>query len=143
MAHYHQSPDYALDQTDTHIAIDEFLTFLDNYPYSGFADSAVTHLSEMREKLALKNFKAARMYQKMNFYDPAILYYDHVLENYPQSSYSAEALYRKGECLIKLEKYLEARDSFLLYIEEYKDHKYYDDAVAKLREIEDLPKVER
>ena len=143
MCHYFQSPGYALDQTDTFIAIEEFSNFLDNYPGSEFEDSVVIYLKDMRDKVAQKTFSTARLYQKLNYFDPAIMYYDRVLEDSPDSPFVPEALFRKGECYIKLEKYIQAREAFLEYIEKYKDQKYYEKATSALRRLEDMPQAEK
>ena len=143
MCHYFQSPGFALDQTDTIIAIEEFLNFLDNYPLSDLADSVSANLIELRNKLAKKSFNTARLYQKMNRTEPAIVYYNKVIDNYTDSPYAAESLYRKGECFKKLGKFSQAADALLEFVDNNKDHKYYEKAVAMLREMEDMPKAEK
>ena len=143
MSHYHQSPNYYLDQTDTYIAIEEFLNFLDKYAISEFSDSANFYLKEMRNKLARKTFKAGELYQKLNEYDPAVLYYDRVLDDYADSPFSEEALYHKGECLISLKKDIRARDAFLEYIDKYENGKFHKDATNKLRILEDKPQAKK
>ena len=143
MSHYYQSPGYALDQTDTFIAIEEFLNFLDNYPLSDYTDSVSLNLKAMRDKLARKAFSTARLYQKMHQSEPALIYYNKVLNDYTDSPFAAEALYRKGECYIKLGKYELARDALLEFTDNNKDHKYYEKATLILREMEDMPKAEK
>lgn len=143
MCHYYQSPKYSLDQTDTYIAIDEFLNFIDNFPASEYQDSAVIYLKELRNKLARKALANGRLYQGLNKYESAIVYYDMLLDRYPESPYAADALYRKGECLLVLEKYMEAREVFLEYLDRYQDHKFHDKTISILRDLENMPKAEK
>ncbi|MCP4634055.1 MAG: outer membrane protein assembly factor BamD [candidate division Zixibacteria bacterium] len=143
LCHYHQSPHYALDQMDTYIAIDEFYTFLDDYPKSELEDSVSMYLNEMRNKLAKKSFRTAKMYQGFNLFDPAILYYNKILKEYSDSQFSSEALFRRSECHFKLDKPLEAREDLLEYIDRYKGEKYYNKATKRLREIEDNTRTEK
>ncbi|MBD3234654.1 MAG: outer membrane protein assembly factor BamD [candidate division Zixibacteria bacterium] len=142
MSHYHQSPGYELDQSETRLAIDEFLNFLDGYPLSEHADSASVKLTEMRNKLAKKTFKTGRLYQKLNQFDPAILYYNRLITEYPESPYVEESVFRKGECYLKLEKDIKAREAFLEYLNRFENGKYHGDVVDHLRDLEDKPKAE-
>ncbi|MBD3169203.1 MAG: outer membrane protein assembly factor BamD [candidate division Zixibacteria bacterium] len=142
MCHYHQSPHFALDQTDTEIAIENFMTFLDYYPFSEHADSANVYLTEMRDKLAKKAFRTARLYQKLKRFEPAVIYYDKVIDLYPESPYVPESVYRKAECYLELEQYEDARQALFEFIDTFKDHEFYKEATEKLRKLEDLPRAE-
>jgi len=142
MSHYHQSPNYSLDQTDTYIAIDEFLNFVDTYSASELYDSASIYLGELRNKLAKKDFKTARLYQKMKRFDPAITYYSKQLEDYPDSPFSEESTFRVGECYLKIEKDVKAREAFLKYLDNFENGRFHENVVKILRELEDKPKAE-
>ncbi len=142
MSHYHQSPSYPLDQTETYMAINGLISFLDTYPNSGYADSASVHLQELRNKLSHKLFSTGRLYQKMGYYDPAIMYYNKLLEDYPNSPFAEESVFRAGECYLKLEKYIPAREKLLSYVDSYKNGKFHKKAVSLLRKIEDIKKAE-
>jgi len=112
------------------------------YPSSGYADSASVHLQELRNKLSHKLFSTGRLYQKMGYYDPATMYYNKLLEDYPNSPFAEESVFRAGECYLKLEKYIPAREKLLSYVDSYKDGKFHKKAVSLLRKIEDIKKAE-
>lgn len=92
MSYYNLSPRYRIDQTYTRKAIEKFRLFISRYPDTQEADQAAQYLTEMRSKLAKKHFYAAEMYMRTDQYEAAIIYYDLVINDFPESSWAERAL---------------------------------------------------
>lgn len=105
---YKESAIYERDQTETREAIREFSNFLDNFPKSTFVDSAQYYMNECLDKLAKKEFMAARFYEKVDQYDAAITYYRLIIKNYPESKYNTECRLGLAQNLIKTNRMSEA-----------------------------------
>ncbi|MBD3316801.1 MAG: outer membrane protein assembly factor BamD [Chitinivibrionales bacterium] len=107
---YIESRIYERDQTETRQAIRRLRGFLEARPDSPFADSARIYLQESREKLAKKDFMAARFYEKIEKNESAIVYYKVFLEEHPTSKFVPEAKLSLAKALVKVSRPEEARD---------------------------------
>ncbi len=92
---YLDSPDARLDQTSTLRGISEFQNFLEYYPQSEKAPEAQDLMFKLQEKLAYKEFLAARLYYNMglymgNNYEACVVTAREALKNYPFSAYAEE-----------------------------------------------------
>ena len=117
MCYYGLSPAYNLDQTYTRYAINEFQNFIEIYPKSKLVSDAERKLDELKTKLAYKALKSADLYFTMDNYKSALVYYNNVLDEYPETKYADDALYGKIQVLIKKKRYEEASSS----IEKFED----------------------
>ncbi len=140
---YELSPGYALDQKYTISAINEFQKFLESYPVSDLKPDVEKKLAECRLKLAKKEFKNAELYRKRAFYDSAIIYYDEVINNFYDTVYAEEALYRKGFCLLKTDKFESAQQLFELFMVKYPESRIADSVKNYLIEIQEKMSVQR
>ncbi|MEQ9090429.1 MAG: outer membrane protein assembly factor BamD [Balneola sp.] len=89
---YHQSPRYRLDQSATRRAIEEFQLFNSRYPDSRFVTESADKINELREKLARKYYESAQFYSRTDQYKAATIYYDLVIDRYPESKWAETAL---------------------------------------------------
>lgn len=93
---YLSSPDARLDQTSTIKAIQEFQNFLELYPQSEKAPEAQQYMFELQEKLAYKEFLAARLYFNLglyarnNYYESCVVTAEEALKSYPFSAFAEE-----------------------------------------------------
>jgi outer membrane protein assembly factor BamD len=99
-SYYHLSPRYRLDQTYTRQAIEQFRLFTSRYPNSEKADEAAEIITELREKLARKQFSAAEHYMRTNRYNAAAIYYDIVIDQYPETQWAERSVARQIEAYI-------------------------------------------
>ena len=106
-----QSPRVQLDQDDTRKAIDAFQSFIDYYPASPLVSKAEQEITNLRNKLALKNLEIAQLYTTMGYYKAAIVYYDVILDEYHDSDVADKASIGKVKVLIKRHKDAEARSA--------------------------------
>lgn len=87
-----RSPRYELDQTDTERAARELQLFIDRYPESEHVGTAASEITELREKLALKAFESAKLYERREIYQAAAVSFAGVFDEYPDTSWADDAL---------------------------------------------------
>jgi outer membrane protein assembly factor BamD len=95
LSYYKQSPRFKLDQTNSRKAIEKFRIYLDRFPDTQRADDAGKYLTEMRSKLAHKNYESAELYMRLDNYDSAIVYYSLTVSLFPESSWAERALVKE------------------------------------------------
>jgi len=125
--YYELSPDFTLDQQYTKKAVEEFQVFIDFFPLNLKVADAEVKIKELNDKLARKEFEAARIYDKMEYYSAAFKYYDNVMEVYHDTQYAPLALYNKINLLIDRDKVSEALVESQKFIQKYPDHKNFND----------------
>ena len=138
LSYYNLSPSFGLDQDYTFKAIQHFQRFLEDFPGSPHRPNVEKYLGETRKKLAKKEYNSGNLYRKLDFYTAAIVYFDSVLNNYYDTDYAEKAMYWKGVCLSKLDRYVEAKEVLQYYIVRYpngdmteKAREQLDEAVEK------------
>lgn len=76
------SNSYQRDQSQTHQALDQLQMFIEDYPISERAAEAEGIITDLRIKLARKDYEAGRMYLKLEEYESALIYFRSVLNQY-------------------------------------------------------------
>lgn len=106
MSNYEMSEVFTLDQHITYDGIQKFEAFLTAYPESQYKEEANKNLRELKEKIEMKAFESAKLYNKIGEYsrdyNAAIVALDNFLLDYPGSVYKSEALYYKFDSAYKL-----------------------------------------
>ncbi len=123
MCHYEQSPRYSRDPDETFRAIDEFTEFLNRYPQSPLIPDARDRLNQMYEKLARKLFKNGELYLKLDDYEPALLYFDMIRDNYSGTEWAKYALFYSGVAQMKSGRESDALQTFQDFVMAFPDHK--------------------
>ena len=100
LSYYNLSPRYRLDQSYTYQAIENFRLLLSRFPNSEYADEAAGYISELRGKLAHKSYNAGEFYKRTNRFEAAAVYFDIVIDNYPETSWAELALVDQMESYI-------------------------------------------
>jgi len=126
MCYYNLSPAYNLDQTYTYYAIGGLLDFLELYPKDPNVTDAENKIKELRNKLALKDYKTGQLYYDLENYRSAIVYYDNVLDIYFDSDYADDALYMKIMCLVNRKKYDNARSEIDRFSKKFATSEYLE-----------------
>lgn len=108
MSLYKQSPRYRLDQRATRKAIEEFQLFNSRYPNSDLVLESAERIDELRAKLARKYFESAEFYSRTDQYSAAAIYYDLVIDRYPESKWAEISL------LNKISTYVDYADNSVL-----------------------------
>ncbi len=101
-----ESPKYSLDQTNTREAINELQAFANRFPNSERLDKVNDLIDKLRAKLEKKNYEQAKLYFKMEDYRAAIVSFNNLLKNYPDTEYREESLFKILEA-----KYIYAKNS--------------------------------
>jgi outer membrane protein assembly factor BamD len=129
--YYSLSPNYALEQKYSKKAIQEFQTFIDFFPLDEKVAEAESKIAELNEKLAKKEFESARIYDKMEYSNAALFYYDNVIQIYHDTKYAPLAHYNKILLLVSKNKINDALEAAKLFIQNYQNNSKAE-AVKKL-----------
>ena len=130
--YYELSPNYSLDQRYTKKAIEEFQVFIDVFPLNQKVTEAENKIKELNDKLAKKDFETARIYEKLEYYTAAIMYYDDVMEVYHDTQYAPLASYNKINLLVGREKNYDALTEANKFLEKYPNDPNFKD-VEKIK----------
>jgi outer membrane protein assembly factor BamD len=138
MSHFGMSNVHYLDQSDTYKAIEYMQLYLQRYPGGKYSADAEKHIADMRLKLALKAFRLADLYYRMENYKSAVVAFKNVLADHPQSPYREEAAFKlfKSAYLYALqsvkekqaERYEMAETYYLRYRDRYGEGKFRREA---------------
>lgn len=131
--YYGLSPNYNLDQVYTKKAITEYQAFIDFFPLNERVHEAEQKINELNNKLALKNFTIAKIYEKMDYYTASMKYYDFVVETYHDTEYAPKALFRKIMLLMEREREDEALTNMKKFILLFPDDEEAE-SIRQLRE---------
>ena len=129
--YYQLSPHFSLDQKYTEKAIEEFQAFIDFFPSNEKVAEAEKKINELNDKLAHKAFESAKIYEKMEYYSAALIYYDNVLEVYHDTPYAPMAMYNKIKLLIDRDRNKEALAEASKFIQRYPND-------SRFQEIQEL-----
>lgn len=145
---YTDSPDYNLDQTSTHSAINELQSFINAYPNSARVEEANGYINELRQKLEKKAFEIAKIYYKTLKYKAAGIAFDNMLDDYPDTKYREEAmmysLRSKYELAVNFSRFEKkelrlqnALTQYRLFTRAFPESKFTDEASKINKKVED------
>lgn len=103
-SYYNSSLTYDRDQRETRYAVDVFRSFSSIYATDSLAGIARARVAELQGKLAQKDYMTGELYMKMEDYKAAMVYYDRVIEQYPDTEYARLAAGRKKTAQFELDK---------------------------------------
>lgn len=130
-SYYKGSLPYDRDQKETKYAIDQFRAFLQYYPQDSLSVTARERLVELRSRLAKKDFMVAEQYMDLDDYRAALLYFDRVIAEYPDTDYYEQATIGKIRALGELKRTNEALET----IDKFKAER---PASARINQIQQL-----
>jgi outer membrane protein assembly factor BamD len=110
---------YDRDQTDTKYAIDQYDGFMSLYPSDTLVAEARSRKMALRSKLAHKEYSIAEQYASFEDYKAALLYYERVIELYPDTEYFQPATLGKSRALSELDRPDEALKVINHFIDEH------------------------
>lgn len=149
------SPDARLDQEVTRNAIEAFQLFVELYPESPYAAQAYEEMSQLYDKLALKELKSAELYYNLgtylgNNYLSCEIVCKNALKNYPSNKYQEDfswlILQAKYQQLVnsidekKLERARDTQDEYYNFVTEYPDSKHRKEAEKMMVYIRKITK---
>ncbi len=130
---YKLSPVIDLDQSFTHKAIEAFQLFANTYPESEKIEECNQLMDEMRKKLEVKSYRAAKLYYDMRDYKSAAKALNNMLLDFPETDEREEVNF-----LILKSNFLYAENS----IEEKQEERYNSTVAAYLSFIEKFAESE-
>jgi outer membrane protein assembly factor BamD len=152
--YYLNSPEYALDQTDTYTAIREFSFFLKQYPKSEHIPDCNEYIDKLRGKLEMKSYATCIQYFRLSDYKASIA--DIIVHNkeYPANNHKEElalttikAYYQLGLLSVdtkKAERMKLAMDNYIKFVDTYPKSEFlteaqtiYDSASKIKKQLED------
>lgn len=150
--YYEISPRYRLDQSYTRQAIEKFRLYNSRYPDSERTQQASEYISDLRSKLAHKRYASADLYMRMQEYEAAIIYYDLVIEDFPDTQWAEQALSdeinayniyaSRSVTERQRERYQQAVETYETYVQLFPNgpnrsraENYVDEARAALEEL--------
>lgn len=92
LTYYERSPEFELDQSDTERAVQVFNLFVDRYPDHALAPRAEEYITELRSKMAHKQYETAQLYERRELYEAAAFYFETVFDQYPDTRWADDAL---------------------------------------------------
>ncbi|MFH1640911.1 MAG: outer membrane protein assembly factor BamD [Candidatus Omnitrophota bacterium] len=87
-----RGPDY--DRGSAKEAKQKFEEFIEEHPDAALSRDAEKNIEQLKEKEAEGNYNIGRFYEKQKEYKAAKVYYNDVINNYPESHWAAKALER-------------------------------------------------
>lgn len=140
LCNYYNSPNYSLDQTETSRAMEDLQIFVNTYPQSMYADSCTQMIEKLREKMEKKAFEIAHLYFHTENYKSAIIAFEDLLNQYPDSRnreeiqfYVVKSKYLLAENSIlskKKERYEDFTNSYVKFVDSFSTSVYLKDLEA-------------
>lgn len=118
-SYYRLSPNYQLDQRYTNKSIEEFQAFIDFFPTDQRVPEAEQKIKELNNKLAEKEFHTAEIYEKMEYYEAAIFYYNIVTDTYHDSKFAPAAQFNKIRTLVQIKENKTALKEIASFLQRY------------------------
>ena len=147
---YLDAPDARLDQDITKKAIEAYTLFVELYPENPYAEQAYREMSELYDKLALKELRSAELYYNLgtylgNNYQSCEIVSKNALKNYPSNKYQEDfnwlifqSKYQQMANSIdelKAERARDAQDEYYNFITEYPNSKHRKEAERMFQQI--------
>ena len=115
LCYYQLSPPYDRDQDYTQKGISSFQEFLTLYPDDSLSLDANQKIQELRNKLAHSQYFTGEIYLKLSSPISALIYFDEVINNYPDTEYFERAFLAKIQTLYEIKHYEELKSLIPVY----------------------------
>ncbi len=135
LSFYELSPKFDRDQEYTKKAIQAFQEFQYIYPDDSLSPEAGKKISELRNKLAYRDFFTAGLYRKLDSPHSALIYYNSVIKNYNDTEYYEPSFLGKVQVLVEMEKFDDAKSTIQLYKKNFPSGKYLKEIAELERSI--------
>ncbi|MFC1704301.1 outer membrane protein assembly factor BamD [Candidatus Omnitrophota bacterium] len=86
------SGDADYEQEKAQVAQEGFEEFIKDFPDAELSEKAREELATLRGKEAESNFKIAQFYERRRAYESAKIYYQHVVDNFPETEWAVKSL---------------------------------------------------
>lgn len=144
-SYYELSPRFSLDQEDTYKALDKLQAFVNAYPNTTYRSEANELVSELRQKIELKDIRVAKQYLLISDYKPAIEAFENFITDHPGSAFRKDAFFGQLDAAYQLainsvprlvnERLIEAKVYYNSFAKYYKETELKADADEILKDI--------
>ncbi len=121
------SPPSDRDQEYTKKAIQAFSEFQAVYAQDSLSTEATKNIVALRQKLAEREFNTAAIYRKLYSWKATLVYYDTLMEEFPDTEFYEPAFLGKIEMLTQLKRYDEAKALIDTYKRKFPSGKFLND----------------
>ena len=90
--YYKVSPQFERDQSQTETAIRQYRAFLQFFPNDSLSQTVQERIVDLRTRLAHRDYSVAQQYLDRGEYKAADLYFQRVIDRYPETIYYEQAL---------------------------------------------------
>lgn len=135
LCYYELSPPYDRDQDYTRKAIDAFNLFQRLFANDNMYADASNYITELRDKLGHREFFTAELYRKMNDPGASLVYYQAVIDDYPDTKYYEQSYFGKIEVLAQMKRRDEALGIIDLYKKLFADGRYLNEVKKTENEL--------
>jgi outer membrane protein assembly factor BamD len=115
MCYFELAPPADRDQDYTKKAISSFSEFQAIYPSDSLYEEAGKRINELRNRLAERELITAELYRNLYSNRSALIYYDVIIDDYPDTEHYETAFAGKIESLVALRRYDDAKSMIELY----------------------------
>ena len=136
LSYYDQIDEIGRDQAITYEALKTFRIIIERYPESVYSKSSSLKVELAFDHLAAKEMEIGRFYLKNSHYMAAINRFKVVVEEYPTTSHTPEALHRLVEAYLSLGLTNEATISGAILGHNFKSSFWYQDAYNILEGVD-------
>jgi outer membrane protein assembly factor BamD len=142
MCFYELSPTYDRDQEYTIQAINALTEFQVIYGTDSLAIICDGYIDELREKLGRRDYSIAFLYQKVYYYQSALIYYDSVIENFADTKYYEPAFFGKIEVLFLMKQNEECLSVIDAYQKNFPNGEFIDQVNDYEKQIKEFKSTE-
>ncbi len=136
MSFYQQIPSNSTrDLTAAYKAIEAFNVLLERFPKSEYAGKARESALEASRRIAEYESYVADFYFQRKHYISASYRYNALLQDFPNSGFEEEALFRLGVSYSNVRMFENAKDSFRRLIAKYPSSSYRSDSEGFLKNL--------
>jgi outer membrane protein assembly factor BamD len=138
---FEQAPEYTLDQANTKRTINELQNFINTHPKSNKVKDANEMIDDSRFKLELKDKYAAELYLKVSQYRAAAIYFEQIINKYPDSKFIDYYQYRILQSRYKYAKQsieTKQKERFTQVLEDYAYFKSINPKNVYQKDIESI-----
>jgi len=145
---YMLSPPPKLDQSNTYDAISSLQFFVDKYPRSTRVDSCNTLMVDLERKIEEKVYNGAGQYKKMEYFSSAVMTYENILKDFPDTKYREEIFFNiydsyyllsvKSVQQKKVERIDKALKAYVNFADRFPNSEYMADAQEMYAHLEKM-----
>jgi len=135
LSYLRQSSNIERDQSQLLKAQELLEEVTDRFQDSQYRSEIENALAELAERLAHKDFAAAHLYFRASEYEAAIIYYEHIINKYPKTSWAQKAKLELAIAYAKTGKQVKAKQLLEELINDNSNSELQKKAQAQLKRL--------